>query len=258
MIYAIASLLLGAAAPVAPDGPWNVDGGETECTLGRFFEGERTLLIKPDPLGASATVFYITPAKGRARKGAVIEGETKIAHGDGGFEGELTAYDDADGQRVAKTVIGYADLRQAIADGQLDLDHGRDGQVSLALSGIKGAQQALDQCQSYLRERIGLADGWRAALASEPEVRDFGVIDADYPIRMVRERAVGDLPLLVWVDAEGRVEKCTPIRSSGYAEFDSVTCRRVEQRARFDPARDTDGNAVRAPYVMRVTFRITA
>ncbi|HYD36402.1 MAG TPA: energy transducer TonB, partial [Allosphingosinicella sp.] len=40
----------------------------------------------------------------------------------------------------------------------------------------------------------------------------------------------------------GRVTDCTVTASSGSAALDSATCRLMKQRARFTPARDSDGH----------------
>jgi protein TonB len=42
----------------------------------------------------------------------------------------------------------------------------------------------------------------------------------------------------------GHVETCEIIESSGYAEVDAMTCRVIEERYRFRPARDPEGYAV--------------
>lgn len=46
------------------------------------------------------------------------------------------------------------------------------------------------------------------------------------------------------VGTDGRAGGCTVMRSSGNAELDATTCRLIERRFRFDPARDTQGRLV--------------
>ena len=38
--------------------------------------------------------------------------------------------------------------------------------------------------------------------------------------------------------------RCTVLRTSGYEVFDNATCRLIEQRFRYTPARDASGRAV--------------
>ncbi len=46
------------------------------------------------------------------------------------------------------------------------------------------------------------------------------------------------------VGREGRVSNCSVVRTSGNAKLDALTCRLLEQRARFEPAQDSRGAAV--------------
>ena len=46
------------------------------------------------------------------------------------------------------------------------------------------------------------------------------------------------------IGPSGRVDKCEIIERSGYAEVDAMTCRVIEERYRFRPARDPEGYAV--------------
>jgi protein TonB len=80
----------------------------------------------------------------------------------------------------------------------------------------------------------------------------------DTPVRFLHGRIKNsDYPAAVWesivpqslltrldVDATGRVTHCHIARSSGNAAFDAITCRLVEQRFRFAPARDARGRPV--------------
>ena len=70
-----------------------------------------------------------------------------------------------------------------------------------------------------------------------------------------------DIPRSVWnadtrgrvvvrftVGADGRAYDCHIRQTSGHPQLDAITCRLIEQRFRFEPARDTDGRAVPNPY----------
>jgi TonB family protein len=57
-------------------------------------------------------------------------------------------------------------------------------------------------------------------------------------------RHVGNLVVQFTVQADGRVSNCQAVRSSGKAGLDAMTCRLVEQRMRFKPALDAQGNPV--------------
>ena len=68
--------------------------------------------------------------------------------------------------------------------------------------------------------------------------------DSDYPRAAGRARIGGTVVARLNVDAGGRVGRCAVTRSSGNAELDSTTCRLIEERFRYEPARDSRGRAV--------------
>ena len=72
-----------------------------------------------------------------------------------------------------------------------------------------------------------------------------GSIDnRDYPRGAARANIGGTVVAFYTVLANGRVTGCKIQRSSGNSELDATTCSLIEQRFRYDPARDSNGNAV--------------
>jgi len=67
------------------------------------------------------------------------------------------------------------------------------------------------------------------------------VSDSDYPSSAIRDEEQGTTRFRLAVGADGRVTDCTVTRSSGSSALDSTTCRLMKSRARFTPARDSDG-----------------
>lgn len=68
--------------------------------------------------------------------------------------------------------------------------------------------------------------------------------DPDYPRGAYRDRVEGEVTARLTVGADGRVTRCVVTRSSGHAELDSATCRLIERRFRYEPARNADGDPV--------------
>lgn len=66
----------------------------------------------------------------------------------------------------------------------------------------------------------------------------------DYPALAQRNGEEGTVQAELAVNGDGRVEKCTVIRSSGSKTLDEATCSILQRRARFTPARDVNGDAV--------------
>jgi protein TonB len=67
------------------------------------------------------------------------------------------------------------------------------------------------------------------------------VSDADYPASAIRSEEAGTTRFRLSVGSDGRVQQCEVTASSGSSALDSATCRIMKNRARFTPARDSDG-----------------
>jgi TonB family protein len=66
-------------------------------------------------------------------------------------------------------------------------------------------------------------------------------LDLDYPAAALRAGEEGTVEYEIVVGPDGRVEGCSILVPSGSAILDSATCRMVQTRARFTPARDAKG-----------------
>jgi len=82
------------------------------------------------------------------------------------------------------------------------------------------------------------------------------ITDRDYRTRWIREGLSGTARFALAIDASGRISECTITRSSGHGELDAATCRLIERRARFEPARDAEGNRVPGRYSNAINWRI--
>ncbi len=81
--------------------------------------------------------------------------------------------------------------------------------------------------------------------SATPPVRIAGALtDADYRRTRPPEGAAGTVVVSYRVRTDGQVDRCTVLRSSGYAVLDEATCRLIERRFRFQPARDAAGRAI--------------
>ena len=66
--------------------------------------------------------------------------------------------------------------------------------------------------------------------------------EADYPASALARGEQGSVRFRLQVEPDGRVTNCTIVRPSGAAALDNATCRIMMSRARFTPARDSQGN----------------
>lgn len=91
--------------------------------------------------------------------------------------------------------------------------------------------------------RAGDGDGGGGAATRARHLQ--GDIDRrDYPDAAGDAGVEGSVLVLIYVGTDGGVDDCRVERSSGSAELDSATCRLVERRFRYAPARDARGRAV--------------
>ncbi|WP_300397640.1 energy transducer TonB [uncultured Sphingobium sp.] len=80
--------------------------------------------------------------------------------------------------------------------------------------------------------------------------------DSDYPSRAQREERSGTAGFKLEIGTDGRVTNCTVTSSTGHADLDEATCRLIPRRARFKPAKDSNGNPVTDTYTGRITWRL--
>lgn len=69
--------------------------------------------------------------------------------------------------------------------------------------------------------------------------------DADYPESAQRAQAEGTSVITWDISAQGRVENCRVLTSSGNGDLDSEACRLAVRRGRYTPALDSTGAPVR-------------
>ena len=82
------------------------------------------------------------------------------------------------------------------------------------------------------------------------------VSNDDYPSAALRNGEEGTTGFRLTIGADGRVTNCAITSSSGSSSLDSTTCRLMRSRARFTPARDSNGNATTDTHSARITWRI--
>lgn len=96
-----------------------------------------------------------------------------------------------------------------------------------------------------------------APVAASPRNGPAGwITNVDYPSGPLRRGAEGTAGYRLIIGSDGRVNDCQITASTGFAALDQATCRFLERRARFDPAKDQSGRTVVGSYAGRVTWEI--
>ena len=78
----------------------------------------------------------------------------------------------------------------------------------------------------------------------------------DYPPDAVRNEDQGTVTVRLSISPQGRVTGCTVTGSSGSRSLDNATCRILRSRARFTPAKMSDGTPTNDTYTQRITWRL--
>ena len=82
------------------------------------------------------------------------------------------------------------------------------------------------------------------------------ITTSDYRTSWINRGFAGTASFTLEIDARGRVSGCTITGSTGHAVLDGATCRLLERRARFNPARDSAGDPVSGSYSSAATWQI--
>jgi TonB family protein len=118
-------------------------------------------------------------------------------------------------------------------------------------------QYGIADVRSYVRHISGNAPT-TATPAHSPKGDVRAAFSADdYPAVAKAKGEQGTVQARLTIDKTGRVNGCTIVRSSGSRSLDSATCSILERRARFDPARDSEGRPITSTFVSPpVTWRL--
>jgi protein TonB len=82
----------------------------------------------------------------------------------------------------------------------------------------------------------------QSAQSAKGDLRTLFTTD-DYPASAQAAGAEGTSQAQITIGSDGRVVGCNIIRSSGNGALDSATCNILRRRAKFTPARDSNGQA---------------
>ncbi len=97
-----------------------------------------------------------------------------------------------------------------------------------------------------------------ASLAQPPRLlnQTTMVQPDDYPARAARQDESGIVSMRLTVDDHGRVTNCAVTESSGSTALDTRTCALLRRKARFAPARNTNGSPVSGTHREMIAWSI--
>lgn len=102
------------------------------------------------------------------------------------------------------------------------------------------------------------ASGFAFAAESGPEQLNAQELftEDDYPSEALRLELQGRTEVRLTINANGRVQACQVIQSSGHDVLDQATCHIYQTRAEFRPARNREGRAVAGKIERRIVWRL--
>ncbi len=90
----------------------------------------------------------------------------------------------------------------------------------------------------------GRGNGSGSAVASRAVYQSGRISNKDYPKAASKAKVGGTVTAYFTILTSGRAANCSIKKSSGNAELDATTCRLIEKRFRYTPARNRDGQPI--------------
>ncbi len=245
------------SAPLTPSGPWHIEYADSMCLLSRPYvaKPEVRLIIKPSMIGDKLELIVMTAKTNlRPRRSggvAMANAEEPVAD-----ELSYSAYSTAKARlvriRSAKESLTLAALRDTLTiDAKGEVSH------RFSLPGLQRARPALNACLDQLRAIYKVSPTDLAPIATEPKASVVSFFStSDYPIPALRKNESGTVGVLLWIEPSGRVSTCEVIEPIASEALEQQTCNVLTRRARFTPAKDAAGNAIRAPSTARITWQL--
>ena len=128
--------------------------------------------------------------------------------------------------------------------------------LELKLGNMSAEFERLDSCTKALEARWRAAASPAATAVKEPELLHPGEANwhMKYPNIALLNLVSGITELRMTVDAKGRARDCVVQGSTWAPQFGADACAALKTSARFEPARDSQGNPVAALYRASLIF----
>lgn len=255
----LAALLLAVpAATEPPIGKWISDWGDNQCSLVRMADDSSALAIQITPGTAYASVTGLSPALAAFQPGSGESVALLLRPGGERINGQAMPTERKFGRGLSLQ-LDHSVLDKIAAASSVEFSYQGKTLFQAQLPNMGQAVKALRACEATLLKDWGIDPSERAALQRIPEPigsTASWVRNDDYPVEALRAGASGTVVARVDVAADGKVDRCTVVAGDRVSPLDRKTCQVVEERGRFTPAIGPQGQAVAAPYVVKITWRV--
>lgn len=244
----IAFSLALVAAAADPGRTWIVDQQPRHCMALRARTAERTgVAIRVRPFANHLDLLLLVPKTGA--RNAYVPVSLSVPPSRPGAEARARMMESAAStDRVVSIGLSQQQLASAIAARAITVDAGKHGTFTASLAGAAKLPAALADCADAVAGGLGLQRTWSTPAV---EQNDFvGIMrHDDYPWASIERDQQGGVTALLEIDDKGAITGCRSFDSHGDARFQEAVCKAARKRARFAPARDAAGNAVRSYYL---------
>lgn len=239
---------------LAQTGKWDLVYDEKGCDLSAAFgEGKDAVVAKFtlfSPRGGSSTTLY----------GERFRTRSAVVPATMGFGEPLISYDALGifGMTGTKPTLTLRRRGRGTGDAPPrqfnSLTFAFEGKrpVRLAFSNYEAAMDALGRCADNVVKEWGYDPAQQAAIVQAPKplvpVADW-LKSRDYPNELLRGGHSGIVSFRLDINEQGGVSSCVIVSASSQERFADVTCQLISERAKFSPAQDANGKAIRSYYV---------
>jgi TonB family protein len=251
-VCVLVALCLGAASavraePLQPVSTWDLDYGTTQCVASRKYGNAGdpvTFAIRPSPNGE--TYELLVAWKYRVSE-PLTEEDAAVDFGNGPIKALAMFY-----QTPGKTFdvhefrISAADMAQARSAQSVTMRIAGSADLAFGLALMPQLLDGLQACTSDLKRYWNMDGDGEGGIAkpARGDVRSIFSSD-DYPGLAQRRGQEGAGQYLLLIDETGKVAGCQVLTATGVPVLDVMACNVIEKRAKFTPARDSNGKPVR-------------
>ena len=139
----------------------------------------------------------------------------------------------------------------------VEVKPGRYDTIQLKTGSMSAPMKAMRECTDNLIRYWGYDPAQLKSLSSWPRPLNNPqnwLTTPDYPSASLDRFLSGKLKFRLDVSEDGRVQGCRILNRNNRDEFAITTCKLVKKRARFDPARDSQGEPTKAYYINSVIW----
>jgi hypothetical protein len=257
MSIVLASLLAVSAPHESPSQVvWKWRPGDTNCILRQDVGDARLFDIGMSP-GIEELGFKIVDTRARTRESKPLKGidVTFLPGGTAKLDGYLDSNKTPIGRNVWVFLGPDDPARLARASG-VTVSQSEVGSMEIAIQSPGAAIDAVRSCADQRLKEWGVDAVALRALSVRPTPAtptEKWFSWSDYPDR--EKIYKNDIEVVARLDvaADGSVLKCTVVNRPP-KEFIPAACNALMRNAKFNPARDAQGQAVAAPFLFRVNF----